>query len=492
MSETIAALSGLQSLAQVLSQTHRLPSPSECERYADEMGQLEALTAPPSSADLAALRSELLECCQAGQQPPPRLLRRAPLVLWDQQPFAADFPGLLDALLEGAARRPPWLRSLIEAWLRDFDLGKPRLPEAGLRMADLLGRTRHPRLLRWRQAHERFSMFDGGTGPKRVAAALVAGPASLTTVLEQTGMDDALRGDGRFFRATLAALLAAVPAALVNQYGAEAWTRVAATLEIQRTERDRRGVVVARPELRVPELRGEMIGACLQPWVDGSATISAPRKEVKAFLLRTVGDPRLRADRWSAAPEACTRLMRGWLASETLETFFALISETNDDPQWRYRRDFWRACLRKLPEDRPGEAWVVLGANLAQRANVVSNLAGGYGRLTDTGWISDQAVLLLRFGTIVLCEWSNVGPVRAWRVGDPICPSLYKRDYIAADVRAKSLDFPSNPNSGPGGSRDGKGLYHHSPSRGLWQGRASAFLEQKIGLHLAYSDYMPR
>lgn len=492
MSETIVALLGLQSLAQVLSQTHRLLSPSECERYADKMGQAEALTAPPSSADLAALRSELLEYCKAGQPPPLRLLRRAPLVLWDQQPFAADFPGLLDALLEGAARRPPWLRALIEAWLRDFDLGKPRLSEAGSRIADLLGHTLHPRLLCWRQAHELFRMFDGANGPARVAAALIAGPGSLTTVLEQTQMNDALRADGRFFRATVAALLRLVPAALVNRNGAEAWTRVAATLEVQRTERDRRGVVVARPELRVPELRGEMIGACLQPWVDGNAAVSAPREEVKAFLLRTVGDPRLRADRWSAAPEACTRLMRGWLALETLETFFALISETNDDPQWRYRRDFWRACLRKLPEDQLGGAWVVLGANLAQRAKVVSNLAGGYGRMTGSGWISDQAVLLLRFAHIVLCEWSNVGPVRAWRVGDPTCPSLYDRDYIAADMRAKSLDFPNNPITGTGGSRDGKGLYHHGPARGLWQGRAAAFLEQRIGLRLAYSDYMPR
>ena len=417
MSETRAALTALQSLAELWSKPRQLPSPSACERFADKLGQAEALAAPPSPADLAALRSDLNAFCKAGQQPPPKLLRRAPLVLWDQPPFAADFPGLLDAVLEGADQRPPWLRTLIEAWLRDFDLGKPRLPEAGLRMAALLRKERHPRLLRWKQAHERFEMFDAENGPKRVATALIAGPEPLTTVLEQCGMDDALRADGRFFRAALAALLEAVPGALVGRHGAEAWTRVAAALEVQRTERDRRGVFVARPELRVPELRGETIGACLQPWVAGSAAVLAPRKEVQAFLLRTVGDPRLRPDQWNTAPEVCTRLMRGWLAEATVETFFSLISESNDDPQWRYRLGFWRACLRKLPQDRPGEAWVVLGANLAQRAKVVSNLAGQYGKMIGTGSISDQAVLLLRLGNIVFCEWSNVGPVRAWQYG---------------------------------------------------------------------------
>jgi hypothetical protein len=94
--------------------------------------------------------------------------------------------------------------------------------------------------------------------------------------------------------------------------------------------------------------------------------------------------------------------MRSWLAAASLETFFALISETNDDPQWQYRRAFWRACLRKMPRDRPAEVWVVLGPGMAARAKAVKDLASAHGRMEASGQYGEQAVLLLRLGNIVL------------------------------------------------------------------------------------------
>jgi hypothetical protein len=227
----------------------------------------------------------------------------------------------------------------------------------------------------------------------------------------------------------------------------------------------------------------------LSPWIGGAATpVVAPRDEIKAFLLRVVGDPRLVPARWQPAPEEYARLMRGWLAEASLETFFALISQTNDDPQWRYRRAFWRACLRKMPKDQPAEVWVVLGPGMAARAKAVDDLAGSFGTLLGS---VDQAVLLIRLGDIILSEWSNVGRVRAWRIDDGRCPPLYGGTYNAYALRAPSLDFSEYP-AAPGTTtyRDTRGLVHHSPERGGWQGRVATFLKGHVGLALARQDYM--
>jgi hypothetical protein len=493
MSESAAALGDLAALRKLLEVRPTLPERPACQEQAAALFRNEAAPELPSGEVLEILREELRRACAGGDPSriPPRTLRRAPLVFWDRDPQAAAFPGLLEAFLDGAASKPRWLRELVEAWLRDFGPDRARLPEAGRAAANLLARTQDPRLGHWDRAHRRYAMFDAARGPERVGSALLTGTEPVDAVLSQTGMDDPIRAEGRFFRAAVKAMLATLPTALRGGGAREAWTRAAAILEVQRTRRDRLGREIAETALRVPDLIGEVIVACLDPWLrDPPPKPEAPREEIKAFLLRVVGDPRLRPDRWSAAPESCAQRMRSWLAEASLETFFALISETNDDPQWRYRRAFWRACLRKMPKDRPAEVWVVLGPGMAARAKAVRDLANAHGRMEVSGQYGEQAVLLLRLGNIVLSEWSNVGPVRAWQVGDRRCPALYRAQYDPQELRARCLDFPDHPILGRGGAFDGKGLWHRSPQTGLWQGCAAAFLENHTELRLTPKDYM--
>jgi hypothetical protein len=324
-----------------------------------------------------------------------------------------------------------------------------------------------------------------------VGAALLSGPEPVEAVLSETGMDHELRADGGFFRETLRRMLDALPPALATPRAAEAWRRAAALLEVQHVTQDRLGREIKIPALRDDKARGDVIIGSLDAWKCGQTHASAPRGEVKAFLLRVVGDPRLKPDRWRVAPEEYARLIRGWLAEASLEAFFALISEkTNDDPQWRYRRAFWRACLRKMPNEQPAEVWVVLGPGMALRARAVRDLAGGYGTMHASGNAGEQAVLLLRFGNTVMSEWSNVGPVRAWDVSDRRCPALYRQNYQPDALRERCLDFPDDPFTGRSGSHGGEGLYHRFPDRGVWQGRAAHFLKNRVGLRLEPTDYI--
>jgi hypothetical protein len=495
MSETKQALAELNSFIVALRRASPPGTHSECRRRADLLDPNEA-EALPSEDALASLRRDLHAACSSGAvgTMPPRLLRSAPLVFWNGDPQAAGFPNLLDEFvkrtMDSQQTRHRWVRNLIEAWLRDFGPDKIRHPEAGKAISLMLSRSEHASLHLWRSADAKFALFDAGMGPKRVAQTLIGGPETVADILRQIGMHDPLRATGGFFRAAVAQMISELPQSLSSRLAAVAWERSAGLLEITRTERDHPRREFTKPALRFPEMSGEVARASLSPWLAKPSIITPPRDVVKAFLLRTIGDPRLNEHKsaWLGAGSAATKLMRSWLAAETLEAFFSLISQSNDDQQWRYRRAFWRACLKKIPD---AEVWVVLGSALSGRAGAIRDLNGSFGTFAGSTASGDQAAFLMRLGDLILSEWSNVGAVRAWAVGGKHCPALYRDSYHGFDLKAPCLDFPNHPTRGNGGSFGGRGLYHHSSASGLWQGCVAALLRNRLGINLSPSDYMP-
>jgi hypothetical protein len=381
MSETRQALAELNSFIVALRRTGP-PSPrSECKQRADMLAVDEAEPLPSEDV-LASLRQDLRVACTSGGAGiiPPRLLRSAPLVFWNGHPQAASFPNLLDEFvqrtMDSAQPRQRWVRNLIEAWLRDFGPDKIRLPEAGRAISLMLSKCEQPHLRLWRSADAKFALFDAAGAPRRIARALIAGPETVPDTLHQIGMDDPLRATGGFFRVAIAQVVSELPQSLTGRTAASAWDRCAGLLEVVRQERDRQGRAVMKPALRFPEIAGDVARASLSPWLAGHSASTAPRDAIKAFLLRTIGDPRLQPQRWSSAGDAATRLMRSWLAAASLEAFLSLITQSNDDQQWRYRQAFWRACLKKVPN---AEVWVVLGSALSGRAGAIRDLNGSFG-----------------------------------------------------------------------------------------------------------------
>lgn len=490
MTETAAALRRLGDLAGLLVQRPALlPMVSACRARADALSAPTAPANGPPPDVLEALRRGLLRGCtdREAASLPRRLLRQAPLVLWQGEPQAATFPGLLDAVLHRAAGWTRLLRELIEAWLRDLGPDRIEHQRAGRRIAALLLREENPEFAVWKRASESYALFDGQAGPGRVGTALLHGPQAVPDVLAQTGMNDALRSDGRFFRAAITALLDALPDAMRGSRAGEAWTRALGLLEVARRRRDRTGREISEPSLRFSDLAGATARACLGAWLSGPAPAAAPKELVKSFLLRMLGDPRLQpGSGWAAAGPDATALMRSWLAADSLEAFLALITQTKGDQQWRHRELFWRACLRKMPS---AEVWVVLGPALSQRAKFSRVLAESHGYLDASGSDGSQAVLLIRLGNVVLSEWSNVGPVRAWIDGERNCPRLYGKHYDPSKLKAVCLPFPDHPLWGNGGSSDGKGLWHRGGDKGLWQGCAATLLASRTSLRLSERDY---
>lgn len=489
MSLARQALRDIEGLGSVVRRKPALPEISLCRQQAEKLAPLDKASELLSRDVLEELRRAFrIACAVPGGLDglSPNKLRHAALVLWHGEPQSAGFPGLLDLYLKKSVGRPRWIRDLLEAWLRDFAPDRIRLHETGHAIVLALASSNHPRLTPWHKANARFSLFDSADGARRVGISLLRGPEDLATVMSQIGMIDPLRANGRFYRAAVSESLKVLPSVLASPSASQVWPRAVTLLEVQTTKSDRQGREVASSTLRYDDLVGETGRACLLPFLNGQAHSSAPKEEIKAFLLRNIADPRIQPARWASVGEEATGQMRSWLARASLEAFLSLISQNNNDIQWRHRLHFWRACFEKVPS---AEVWIVLGSSLSSRAKTIRDLAGSFGRMIGTG-SNDQAVLLMRMGPLVLSEWSNIGPVRAWNVGSKDTPQLYHPHYTDLQLKAASLNFPQHPVRQSGGSNGGEGLYHRHGDLGLWQGCAAALLLEKLQIRLTQKDYM--
>ncbi len=179
--QALEALQRLEAAVAALPRRAKLPAEAASARMLRDIGATEAAPAPPAGAFLEELRARL----RRGSTQP-KDLRLAPWVLWDGNPPAIGFPGLLERVVTRAEERRATLRNLIEAWLRDFAPDRPGIGETGEAIRRLLASSAHDRLDLWRAAEARFGMFDAGTGPAATAAELFAGERSVVRSWNQS------------------------------------------------------------------------------------------------------------------------------------------------------------------------------------------------------------------------------------------------------------------------------------------------------------------
>lgn len=219
-----------------------------------------------------------------------------------------------------------------------------------------------------------------------------------------------------------------------------------------------------------------MADGLLAAWLGGREPDATLKECVQRFLLNHLGDPRLRPDHWAAVSAAGRALMRRWLAAASLETFFELIERHAWDQQWRYRKAFWTACLRK---GGITDAWLALGSRVHADARAVQSLGKAYARLKQGR--GNAAVLLMRVGELVLVEWSNVGKLRAWQHTSKNAPRLGLPEYYGDSLVTESIRFPETPS---------EGLIHHPQDE--WQRRANELLKSHGGPNLTHRDWQLR
>jgi hypothetical protein len=478
VNHTIEAIGRLNAAIRLASSRITLP---EIAATTAMIATFSGAGAPREPADPEALRRRLLQAAGAGrlEDLSPRECRDAAWLLWNGRPNGVEIRGVLDAVLKSANENSRTLRVLIEAWLRDFDPGKPGIAEAGRHIARRLRSNTDLRLAAWRRASEELALFDAVRGPGKMASHLLYAD-DLNEALRSLGFDNQLRAASNYMRAVHLALLDDAPGLLRSRASQAALARI---------------IEITGPgnALRFADQRGPLASALLKAWVDGGQLPGEPiRQQVQAFLLRHLHDPRIEPQNWTAAGEDATRVMRGWLARASLDTFFDIIREEakNDATawrQWRYRESFWRAYLEC---GAIGDAWVALGSRVSWLARASADLKGAYGRLEGAN-SSGHAVLLMRIGPLTLAEYNHNGRLRAWPADWKTAPPLYKPQYTRDELFRECLPFPSHPD-GRGGDDSGNGLAHFNPEKDYWQISAAELIRRRAGVSLEPADWRPK
>jgi hypothetical protein len=453
-------------------------SPPASTKAVQALGAADKPPLPPGPEPLEELRRRLFGHYRgkASASPSRRDIRYAPWVLWNGQPRAAELPELLHLIFEKAGSSRRLASALVEAWIRDFQNGDEAIAEAGKRIAQLLAASGSPTLSHWLDLHRKFSFFDATKGPNKIAVELLLDSRPPMQILESVRLNDTEHASSGYLRATLEKLLANLPSTLRRAGGDEPIERTLAVL------------VTPDGTLRFGDgLRGEIGRGLLAPWLDGKKEPSfEARTLVQEFLLKYLGDPRVRGAKWSPVGGEGTALVRRWLARASLRAFFALVGDHALDRHWRYREAFWTACLdRNAIED----AWVVFAKGVLYDARAQRELGGAYGQLDDVS--GDQSVLLMRIGPLTFCEWSHMGKLRAWLTDSDNAPKLYQGHYKNLALRKDGLLFPPNPEFGSKGTNDGKGLSHFNSDASYWQGSVAAMLRQRVNLKLTEADWTP-
>jgi hypothetical protein len=355
--------------------------------------------------------------------------------------------------------------------------------ETSAALRQLITEHFHPSFQAWTSVQNEVGIFDATNGPRAIAKWLIQNKDPIEVLLKRSGFDDPLRAVSGYMRAVQVEVLRLTPRLLASPNSLANAERVFSFL-------------APSGSLRFPDAEAAGIAArgLLAPWLHGEETAGEEvRLAVQEFLLKHLGDPRLRPQLWQLAGDETVALMRRWLVKVSLKAFFRLIRDHALDSHWTYREAFWDACFKKCFElGTSADAWVILGSQVRASAQTVKELKGAYGKLS--GGAANHSVLLMHIGDLVFCEWSHVGALRAWDASSGDTPKLgsigfYYRDELTKD----GLSFPVNER-GKGGNKMRNGLSHIGSDTGYWQGSVANLLATRTGatIRLSKRDYMPR
>lgn len=425
-----------------LDETERRPSPDRAER-----ARAEARAALASGRDgLALLPDSTVALCLA-------------------------WPPFIDGLATGGYRRlldearhrgkPRLVRGMWRAYLDGFD---PR-SEHTTRLAAAL--DAHKAQLRRDQQMiaEAYALLDPSSAPTRLAGPMLDLAVSPETLPERIGIRR-LQISPLYAHA----LAAAARAAGDGGQGRDAFERLFALARFSKPTDPQLGSVTLPATIK-----RTLPPALLLPFESADPPEGA-KKAILAFMVDEFGDPRLPGMRWpdmnGDERERSERVVKRWLAIESLDVFIRIIEQTAD-PKFLERRDFW------MPYFKGGsvtDVCLVLGTRAAGLANSMKRRGRDLAHLRWSklsGASSDQSVLLMRMGDLTIAEWSHSGALRFFARENQHKPELHKLDYTATGLRNSSSSFQ---NSRTGTAADS--IYHTNG----WQALAAHVIHHFTGI----------
>ena len=176
-----------------------------------------------------------------------------------------------------------------------------------------------------------------------------------------------------------------------------------------------------------------------------------PRPSLQRILMSRViekyKDPRLYPWPIPSGPngerrrDSCVSILKRWLSIQYLDLFIDIIEATAVDRQFKPRKQFW---LQYFEKDKISDVTLILATDASNVARRMRSEAGNadymqWAKLIQAA--SDQSVLLMRLGDLVIAEWSHNGAIRFWKVGAKSAPEFHLREYEGSQLRQNSLSI---------------------------------------------------
>lgn len=440
----------------------RLPVSLELDKSYDRVSTRFDQVSPIRIIDYEALLEKLVYLEKSGDLSKLSLreMRLSASCLFDSKTRLADNRSFLSHFLEAqrSIRSASAIRRLIHAYCMHFDSKHSGIRLIGMFLREAVSSVPTTKRWAWRERDRRFDLFDPTKVPDRLAE-LVVISENPRKELEGVGLSGQLMAGGLAANVLLSALK-------ITQ------RRLSNDPKIDDVNRIIGWVQAEDGGMHYSAYRSAVADSFLLPWTT-KAPEPALRQMIQSFLLDKLSDPRIDGGAWLGTDNAAREVITRWLAQATLEQFLKVVDRVAPRHQWEYRRAFWNAYIEK---GLVSNAWVAFGTAGAQVARRIAETTGDglmrrFATLGKSG--SDQAVLLLNIGELVIADWSHDGRLRIWRSGNKSAPEFNQQSYIASDLRADS-EFDTV----------------HSPPDG-WQSKAEAFIRRHTGIKLLAVEYMP-
>ena len=165
-----------------------------------------------------------------------------------------------------------------------------------------------------------------------------------------------------------------------------------------------------------------------------------------------------------ARREACVSTLKRWLSIEYLDLFIKIIESTAVDRQFKPRKQFW---LKYFEKDKISDVTLILASDADKIAHKMRT------QMDNTDYMqwaklelasSNQSVLLMRLGDLVIAEWSHNGAIRFWKSTDKNAPQFHLKEYVASQLRDGSLKIKV-------GNTQRNSIIHHE--NGEWMNSAA-------------------
>jgi hypothetical protein len=189
---------------------------------------------------------------------------------------------------------------------------------------------------------------------------------------------------------------------------------------------------------------GDYYEAMLSPF-ETSAPSPGVQKILISKIVEKFRDPRLfiwptlRGKDGQSRRDACVATVKRWLSIEYLDLFIKIIESTAVDRQFKPRKAFW---LQYFEKDLISDVTLILAADanriaLKMRGELDNAEYMQWANLTGT--LTNQSVLLMRVGDLVIAEWSHSGAMRFWKADGKSAPQFHSKEYLGSELRNDSL-----------------------------------------------------